>query len=357
MVARPESEEETPGGWFAVAFGKDVPAGRVARSEIGGRELVVYRTGRGDIKVISPYCPHLGAHLGYGGRVRDEEIVCPFHGFAFGPGGACTATGNGAKPPKISLTSWPSREVGGLVLAWRHPAGLGPQWEPDDMPGAYPYPVHTSYLERIRLNDVGENSVDLGHFTHVHKAVRPEVMQGFTTDGHRAGGTLRASVVTLPARPPVEVHFSFRYWGMGLLVIDFEPVRWPVRVRLVIAATPAGRGSVRLRVSTSAAIEPEGMVAFASPRARRVLAAGVARAVDGWVQRGLRDDIVIWTHKTFLDRPRLADGDQGIAAWRRWVRQFYELDPAPKEVPAPAPALGVPEFGGRAAGERREDAR
>ncbi|MEW2354095.1 Rieske 2Fe-2S domain-containing protein [Spirillospora sp. NPDC029432] len=342
MASRAEVEKDRPAGWFALAFSRDIRPGTVARSEIGGEDVVVYRTGRGLIRVVSPYCPHLGAHLGYGGQVRGEDIVCPFHGFAFGPGGACTATGNGAKPPKVGLTTWPSREAGGLVLAWLHPGGLGPQWEPDDLPGAYPYPVRTSYLERIRLQDVGENSVDLGHFTTVHKAVRPEVVEGFTTDGHRASGRLRASVVTIPGRPPVEVHFTFRYWGMGLLVIDFEPVKWPVRVRLNIAATPARPGQVRLLVSTSTALEPRGPLALAGAPAHRVMAAALTRAIDGWVQRGLRDDIVIWTHKIFLDRPRLADGDQGIAAWRRWVRRFYE--PAPTlpvpDVPVPSPARG-----------------
>lgn len=338
MVARADMERDMPSGWFAVAFSADLRPGAVARSAVGGDDVVVYRTESGLARVVSPHCPHLGAHLGHGGRVRGENIVCPFHGFAFGPNGTCTATGNGAKPPRIGLAVRPSREAGGLVLAWHHPAGLGPQWEPDDLPDTYPHPVRTAYLERICFQDVGENSVDLGHFTYVHNAVRPEVLDDFATDGHRASGRLRAGVATIPRRPPIEVHFSFRYWGMGLLVIDFEPVKWPVRLRLVIAATPAAPRLVRLHVSTSIDIGSRGTLASAGAPALRLLAAALTRAVDGWVQRGLRDDIVIWTHKLYLDRPRLADGDQGIAAWRRWVRQFYEPTPALPALDAPVPS-------------------
>lgn len=35
----------------------------------------------GTVSVFDAYCEHLGAHLGHGGRVDGENIVCPFHGW------------------------------------------------------------------------------------------------------------------------------------------------------------------------------------------------------------------------------------------------------------------------------------
>ena len=33
----------------------------------------------GLVAVIDAFCPHLGAHIGVGGHVEEDDIVCPFH--------------------------------------------------------------------------------------------------------------------------------------------------------------------------------------------------------------------------------------------------------------------------------------
>ncbi|WP_425436809.1 Rieske 2Fe-2S domain-containing protein [Mycobacterium rhizamassiliense] len=42
----------------------------------------MYRTKSGLARAIEAYCPHLGAHLGHGGKVLGDELHCPFHAFA-----------------------------------------------------------------------------------------------------------------------------------------------------------------------------------------------------------------------------------------------------------------------------------
>ncbi len=44
-----------------------------------GVDLVLFRTESGKAVGTDPYCPHLGAHLGYGGQIEGETIRCPFH--------------------------------------------------------------------------------------------------------------------------------------------------------------------------------------------------------------------------------------------------------------------------------------
>ena len=46
-------------------------------------DQVLYRGEDGKAVVLDGYCPHLGAHLGIGGVVRNNGIVCPFHGSVF----------------------------------------------------------------------------------------------------------------------------------------------------------------------------------------------------------------------------------------------------------------------------------
>ncbi|MFE3021666.1 Rieske 2Fe-2S domain-containing protein [Streptomyces sp. NPDC059256] len=71
----------------------DLPPGAVLTRRLMGEDVVVYRTRSGRARVIRPYCPHLGAHLGCGGRVEDDLIVCPFHSFAFSGDGSLARVG------------------------------------------------------------------------------------------------------------------------------------------------------------------------------------------------------------------------------------------------------------------------
>ena len=48
-----------------------------------GLNLVAWRGESGKAYVADAYCPHLGAHLGIGGKVSQECITCPFHGWQF----------------------------------------------------------------------------------------------------------------------------------------------------------------------------------------------------------------------------------------------------------------------------------
>lgn len=45
--------------------------------------MVVFRTESGVANVFDAYCPHLGAHLGIGGKVIGDCIECPFHLWSF----------------------------------------------------------------------------------------------------------------------------------------------------------------------------------------------------------------------------------------------------------------------------------
>ena len=86
-------------------------------------DLVVYRpaAGSGDGKavVLDAYCPHLGAHLAYGGKVVGDCIDCPFHGWRFNKEGKCTIIPYANKVPDVARTaSWPVQEVDDGVLVW-----------------------------------------------------------------------------------------------------------------------------------------------------------------------------------------------------------------------------------------------
>lgn len=118
-----------PNGWFALCLSSKLKPCRLINVPFMGEELLVYRTQSGQVHVIEPYCPHLGAHLGHGGKVDGENLVCPFHGLSFGPEGACIGAPYGRKPPRARLNNWHACERGGVVLVWRDSKGRPPDWE------------------------------------------------------------------------------------------------------------------------------------------------------------------------------------------------------------------------------------
>ena len=79
-----------PNGCFQVAYTDDLPAGAVMPLSYFGKELVAFRGRDGAVNVLDAHCPHLGAHLGYGGKVEGNRIRCPFHAWQFDGSGACT---------------------------------------------------------------------------------------------------------------------------------------------------------------------------------------------------------------------------------------------------------------------------
>ncbi len=72
-----------PNGWFVVAEATELAPGDVRAMHYFDRDLVVYRAGDGTPRVLDAHCPHLGAHLAVGGRVEDQCLRCPFHGWKF----------------------------------------------------------------------------------------------------------------------------------------------------------------------------------------------------------------------------------------------------------------------------------
>ena len=77
-----------PYGWFPVGRLDELPDEPVSSLRAQGTDLVLWRDDTaGDDesawRVFDAYCPHLGAHLGVGGRVDGGCLVCPFHEWTF----------------------------------------------------------------------------------------------------------------------------------------------------------------------------------------------------------------------------------------------------------------------------------
>ncbi len=134
------------------------------------------------------YCPHLGAHIGVGGTVDGDQVVCPFHGWKYDGTGACTNipySQRGNK--KAKLRTYPTIERNGFVLAWYHPHDEPPQWdipviEEIGDPGWSDF-YSSSYIIHTVPQEMSENGADPAHFQFVHGTDDVAELESYDTDG------------------------------------------------------------------------------------------------------------------------------------------------------------------------------
>src|SRR5262245_331778 len=89
-----------PNGWFRLAYSHEVARGQILRTSALGQELIVFRGEDGVAAVIDAFCPHLGADLAAGGKVKGNAVACPFHAWEFAGDGRCVKIPYCEKIPK-----------------------------------------------------------------------------------------------------------------------------------------------------------------------------------------------------------------------------------------------------------------
>lgn len=315
-----------PTGWFRIAASRDLPIGKVQALRYFGRDLVLFRTEDGKPNLLDAHCPHVGAHLGHGGKVRGNTIQCPFHGWRIGGDGACVAIPYNEKIPAAARTrSWPVHEVNGQIMAYYDPSGREPKWRIPE------FPEHSSsewtafgkgdrWVIRTHVQELGENGVDNAHFPFLHnqqtKRMRTEAVE---VDGH------------------MFVHRTFQYYNVfGVAKLLVPEVSGPLDVTLYGLGCAVNRTCVdaKLKLFYTFAFyftpvdeehtEVNSMLAMrrmSMPFANTILIRKAVR--EG--RRTIDQDIPIWENKMYRERPGLCEGDGPIMQYRRWAAQFYAV--------------------------------
>jgi len=112
--------------WYAACPSEALRPGQVREWNLGGRELVLFRTQEGQVQALSAHCPHMGAHLARG-TVIGEHLRCPLHHLRFDGSGACRAApGWPERAPRPSQRAFPVVERHGTILVFNGPVVLFP---------------------------------------------------------------------------------------------------------------------------------------------------------------------------------------------------------------------------------------
>jgi nitrite reductase/ring-hydroxylating ferredoxin subunit len=316
-MARREAEHDAlpiPNGWFAVAWSRELHAGDVKPLHYFGEDLVLFRTRSGKAQVLDPYCPHLGAHLGHGGRVMGETIRCPFHGWQFdGASGACTHIPYCERiPPKARVRAWDVQEKNGLVWVWHHAEQKPPEWDFPLLPEIghpdWSEPRTFDLVMHAHVQDTHENNNDPVHFQFVHRSLDTppssieysadrrhyRIVSQFQAQGPWAAYLEKSSLVR-------------DSWGLGLTAVRTEGIPG-AGLLMYSSTTPIDDTKVHSRWLLTTT---NNVVDFFGEEFMFGLTTGV------------QQDLEIWKNKVHRARPMLCEADTYLAEFRKWVKQFY----------------------------------
>lgn len=299
-------------GWYKVAFERELGA-EITPARIGNLPLILVR-GRDGVRAFDAACPHRGAHLGHGGKLDGDVIVCPFHGHRIGLGDyGCSFKARGYR----------TLALGGLVfvlLDERRDNGFGALLESLD---ANHFFVQGFAIDiRTQPEMVVENGFDGAHFKHVHGLDRiPELRLG----AGNGGEMVVEAVFRTPANlswmegetgVPAEFGFSASVFSPNLCVTRLQ--RGDQEYRVISGVTPNGDGTCTVRVSLAIPAGPGG--APPDPQSVRALLRDSKLAYE--------QDKAVWENLVPGAPQRFAPGDDLVLAYHEYCRAFLEEPPA-----------------------------
>ena len=320
--------KSVPTSWFQVGWSDALQVRDVKPLKYFQKDLVLYRTDDGVAHLADAYCPHLGAHLGYGGRVEGCEMVCPYHGWRWNSDGsnALAPSEGKASSTRRIMKQWEVVETNGIIWTWHDALGRPPLWpapeerrHEDDFLPAYPACTFVWENARVRPQYPAENTVDLDHLIFVHRNGllpvtdrKAEQLPEFIEEGH-----------VWHNKRPLPMHSS-KCVGIGLVMVDFpfdetRPHRMPAI--LYNATTP---------------IDDENSDYFTTILVRQDMSAegcegdlpvgnALKRIQEQEKQAGR--DRPIWQHMVYVERPAYTRSEGGpFMKLRRWAKQFYPQD-------------------------------
>ena len=301
-----------PFGWYQVAFPSDLAPGEVTAVEYWNRELVLWRDMSGTFHLQDAFCPHLGAHLAYGGSVDGDLLTCPFHGWKFDGAGACSNIPYSQRTNrKAHVRTYPVVERNGFILAWYHPFEEEPKWEipviEEIGDPAWSDFYASSYVIRTIPQEMSENGADPAHFQFVHGTDTVADVEEYNTDGPCSSMLSKQTYVT--PRGVTEGRIDVYNFGPGFSKVWFSGI---VDAINIATTTPIDEETTQVRFNFI-------VRKFDDDK----LTSTVADAFVKEINKQVQEDRPIWEHKSFLPSPALADTDGPILKFRKWYSQFY----------------------------------
>jgi hypothetical protein len=154
---------------------------------------------------------------------------------------------------------------------------------------------------------MAENGPDYVHLRTVHGAADVPELESWETDGHMV--RLRSRQAFTTPRGATTGRIDVDSYGPGFSIGHFSGI---VDTCMVAMATPID--FEHLESHKAYLVRSVG-------DAEKTSKVGDALVAD--LKKQMLEDMVIWEHKVYLERPALADADGPFTKFRKWAAQFY----------------------------------
>lgn len=301
-----------PFGWFHICLEATLEPGELTQMRRFERDLLVWRAEDGEYHVQDVFCPHLGANIAKGGEVVGNTVRCPFHDWQFNGDGSVAAIPYAKNiNKKACLRTYPSSNHYGVIMAWYHPHAIEPLYQLPEVPelesGDYIGPIVQDHTIKTCLQEMGENVVDIAHFTTVHH--HPGAGSYDELDFKEYMIRMRSKQVFPSSKGDVEGRIDVDTYSLGWSIVRYQTL---IDITMITSQAPIEK-DVSLQVNHVYYKNPE--------RSEQVDRIG--QAFNKEVNRQLTEDQPMWENKIYLPNPNLCDGDGPIHKFRKWVTTFY----------------------------------
>ena len=322
-----------PEGWYFIATRREILKAGLLQKTWMGENVVIWCDESGQVCVAEAICPHLGADLGpaAGGRIRDDRLVCPFHGYEFDVAGQCVATPFADPPRTARLRVFETRDILGLIFAWWGFEGRAPQWslppEPPDQSGWSGFEINTLRFPG-HPQETTENSVDLAHLRYVHGYDNVAPVVEVSVDGPCLESRFdfkRTRKIAGAVNLTFDVSTSAHVIGLGYSFVEIRERSIGMDLRLWVLATPVDGALIDLSlVSQVREIRnPKRMITGLGFLPVKLRAPIMNKFMASQQRNDVLQDVVIWSKKQYRSRPRLCRSDGKIMPFRYYCAQFY----------------------------------
>lgn len=314
-----------PEGWFVVDESRNLPHGQLKERTWLGRSIVYWRGSYGDVCVADGICPHLGSHLGpsAGGRLREGNLVCPFHGFEYDVSGKCVRARDVTPPRSARLRRFNVTETCGLIFAYFGQEGDEPRWQTP----VFSNDVITRSSRRMKFRahpqTTSENSVDFNHLEEVHgytnlvKLHETEVSGPFLFSSY----SFTRKMLTFGLRIfKLDVEISIQVWGLGVSTVDVA-TEFGFLARQWVLTTPIDGEFVDMRLVIDIRKLPSWW--WLKSVLRTAVATIAAQVAVNDLKLEVTKDSIIWRQQNYRTTPAFSALDRDISLFRRYCEQFY----------------------------------
>ena len=314
-----------PEGWYVVSESRDLAYGELKERTWLGRSIVYWRDLNGAVCVADSTCPHLGSHLGpgAGGKLKDGNLVCPFHGFAYDVSGTCVWARDVKPPRSARLSRFAVTETCGLIFAYFGRDTEQPRWQTP----VFPIDTVARGIRRMQFRahpqTTSENSVDVNHLEEVHgysgikQLHETEVSGPFLFSSY----SFTRNMLTFGLRKiRLGVEISIGVWGLGVSTVDVA-TEHGILARQWVLSTPVDGELIDMWLIVDIRKLPNWW--WLKSFLRTPVAKVAARLAVNDLELEVAKDAIIWDRQRYRARPAFSALDRDISLFRRYCEQFY----------------------------------